>query len=100
MQDIKTVGVKELKNNLSAYLREVKRGVRLFITERNSVVAEIREPLAKDYVSRVDELREQWMREGKLIPHRSPKKLKKYPRSPLKQPEGTAITLLNEDRGL
>ncbi|HCU25883.1 MAG TPA: hypothetical protein DF383_12770 [Deltaproteobacteria bacterium] len=99
MRAIKSVGIKDLKNNLSAYLREVKQGARLLITERNSVVAEIREPLAKDSLSPAEELREQWIRERKLTPRRSTKKIKKYPRSPLRQAEGTAQALLQEDRG-
>ena len=44
MTSLKTVGVKELKNNLSAYLREVRRGVRVFVADRQQVVAELREP--------------------------------------------------------
>jgi prevent-host-death family protein len=34
-----TVGVRELKNNLSHYLREVKRGKPITITERGQSVA-------------------------------------------------------------
>jgi prevent-host-death family protein len=36
------VGVKELKNSLSKYLRAVRRGEVVLITERGKVVAEIR----------------------------------------------------------
>jgi len=34
-------GIKELKNRLSYYLREVKRGERIMITERDQVIATI-----------------------------------------------------------
>ncbi|MDA2927673.1 type II toxin-antitoxin system prevent-host-death family antitoxin [Acidobacteria bacterium AH-259-G07] len=34
-----TVGVRELKNQLSRYLREVKRGRSITVTERGKVVA-------------------------------------------------------------
>jgi antitoxin (DNA-binding transcriptional repressor) of toxin-antitoxin stability system len=44
MARLKTVGVKELKNNLSAYLREVRRGTRILVSDRNTVVAELHEP--------------------------------------------------------
>jgi prevent-host-death family protein len=36
-----TVGVKELKNQLSRYLREVKRGQEVIVTERGKVFARI-----------------------------------------------------------
>jgi len=38
------VGVKELKNRLSAYLREVRGGTVILVTDRENVVAELREP--------------------------------------------------------
>jgi len=44
MAEIKTVGVKELKNNLSAYLREIRRGTRILVSDRSTVVAELHEP--------------------------------------------------------
>jgi prevent-host-death family protein len=36
-----TVGVRELRQNLSVYLRRVKQGERLVVTERNVPVAEL-----------------------------------------------------------
>jgi prevent-host-death family protein len=36
-----TVGVAELRQNLSVYLRRVKRGERLVVTDRNRPVAEL-----------------------------------------------------------
>lgn len=38
------VAVKELKNRLSAYLREVGRGEVVLVTDRGRVVAELRQP--------------------------------------------------------
>lgn len=38
---MKAAGVKELKNRLSYYLREVKKGEKVLITEREKVVAAI-----------------------------------------------------------
>lgn len=40
----KTVGVAELRQNLSRYLREVERGERLLVTDRNRPVAELGPP--------------------------------------------------------
>ena len=43
------VGTKELKNHLSEYLRRIKRGAVVHVTDRGRVVAEIRPvPVAKD----------------------------------------------------
>jgi prevent-host-death family protein len=39
-----TVGIAELRQNLSVYLRRVARGERLVITDRNRPVAEIGPP--------------------------------------------------------
>lgn len=36
-----TVGIKELKNRLSHYLREIKKGGKIVITEREKVIAAI-----------------------------------------------------------
>jgi prevent-host-death family protein len=39
-----TVGVAELRQNLSKYLRRVAQGERLVVTDRNRPVAELRPP--------------------------------------------------------
>jgi prevent-host-death family protein len=41
MKDMITVGVKDLKNQLSQYLQYVKHGEKIVITEHNRVIAEI-----------------------------------------------------------
>jgi prevent-host-death family protein len=56
-----TVGVRELRQNLSVYLRRVKAGERLVVTERNLPVAEL-VPLDAD----VDPI-ERMIAEGRLI---------------------------------
>lgn len=40
----RTVGVAELRQNLSRYLRRVEQGERLLVTDRNRVVAELGPP--------------------------------------------------------
>lgn len=40
----RTVGIAELRQNLSRYLRRVERGERLLVTDRNRVVAELGPP--------------------------------------------------------
>lgn len=41
---MKTVGIRELKNRLSEYLREVRRGESVLVTDRGEVVAELSPP--------------------------------------------------------
>jgi len=41
---MKTVGVRELKNRLSEYLREVRGGEAVLVTDRGEVIAEVRAP--------------------------------------------------------
>jgi antitoxin (DNA-binding transcriptional repressor) of toxin-antitoxin stability system len=41
---MKTVGVRDLKNRLSEYLREVRRGESVLVTDRGQVVAEFSPP--------------------------------------------------------
>ncbi len=41
---MKTVGVRELKNRLSEYLREVRAGESVLVTDRGEVVAEFSAP--------------------------------------------------------
>jgi prevent-host-death family protein len=57
-----SVGVRELRQNLSVYLRRVKAGERLVVTERNLPVAEL-VPLGAD----LDPI-ERLIAEGRLIP--------------------------------
>lgn len=57
-----TVGVRELRQNLSVYLRRVKAGERLVVTERNLPVAEL-VPLEADL-----DPYEKMIAEGRLIP--------------------------------
>ena len=46
ISSMKTVGVKELKARLSAYLRAVKRGETVIVTEHDRVIAELHAPRA------------------------------------------------------
>jgi antitoxin (DNA-binding transcriptional repressor) of toxin-antitoxin stability system len=41
---MRTIGVRDLKTNLSRILREVQRGEHYLVTDRGRVVAELREP--------------------------------------------------------
>ena len=41
---MKAIGIRELKNRLSEYLRAVREGERVYVTDRGQVVAELRPP--------------------------------------------------------
>ena len=95
---MKTVGIKDLTNNLSAYLREVRRGEHILVTDRNEVIAELREPGASygaplDPPSRLEE----WVAKGIVRPPRQPER--PLPPSTGKgMPEGTAQKSVDLDR--
>jgi antitoxin (DNA-binding transcriptional repressor) of toxin-antitoxin stability system len=97
MTNTKTVEVEDLKNNLRAYLRDVKRGTRILVADRDRVIAELRD-LSAPYTNTSEDnpVLERWVREGKVrIPTR--------PRGPmestgLKSSAGTAERLLDEAR--
>lgn len=94
---MKTVGVKELKNNLSAYLRMVQAGYSVLVTDRNEVIAEIREPLAVGGLELSNPLLGLLAKEGKIkLPIKGKKK--KLTKSSVKSKAGTVLSLLEEDR--
>jgi len=97
MADLKTVGIKELKNNLSAYLREVRRGTRILVADRAAVVAELHEPGAV-YAAAGDAhpALEAWVRSGLVTLPKRPKE--PLPESPVRLAEGAARRLLDMDR--
>ena len=98
MSDLKTVGIKELKNQLSAYLREVRRGVRVLVSDRNRIVAELHEPRATYHVADpVDPVLAAWIDDGTVTPPSREKS--ELPPSPVRAPDGTALSLIAQDRG-
>ena len=51
---MKTVGLRELKNRLSEYVRQVRAGQAVVVTDRGQVVAELRPPGQPPPGQRVD----------------------------------------------
>lgn len=90
-----SVGIRELKNNLSRYLKQVVAGKRVTVTDRGRVVAELVPPRpARSNPSRYDEL----VASGvirRALEHGDP--LADFPL--LRLPRGTAAVLIDEDRG-
>jgi len=97
MKRLKTVGVKELKNNLSAYLREVRGGATVLVSDRNSIVAELHEPYGRSALGEaINPLLMDWAATGSVsLPSKGKAPL---PVSPVKLPAGTAAELLKQDR--
>ena len=92
-----SVGIRELKNNLSRYLKKVEAGQRIAITDRGRVVAELARPVGVDAStsrSRYDEL----VAAGIIRPPlETGDPLENWP--DIRLPPGTAAALIDEDRG-
>jgi prevent-host-death family protein len=65
---MKAVAVRELKNRLSAYLRDVSRGEVVLVTDRGQVVAELRRPTSETLLSPSDLALERLHAAGMLTP--------------------------------
>jgi prevent-host-death family protein len=62
-----TVGVRDLKNQLSQYLQYVKDGEKIIVTEHNRIIAEIIVPEKKNTNISIEKKFEQLKKEGKMI---------------------------------
>jgi antitoxin (DNA-binding transcriptional repressor) of toxin-antitoxin stability system len=94
MASVVTVGVKELKNRLSEYLRDVRRGAHVLVTDRQVVIAELAPPGAGATAgARAVSQATAWIEAGRLVPPRLPKTPLRT--SPVRSPRGTAQALLD-----
>jgi len=92
----KAVGVKALRDNLSKYLREVRAGTRIYVLDRDEIIAELHEPETPYYPVTRTTVEDEMIRAGDLIPPKSAKA--ECGRSPVHLPAGTSGALLEEDR--
>jgi antitoxin (DNA-binding transcriptional repressor) of toxin-antitoxin stability system len=94
---VKKVGVRDLKNNLSAYLRDVRQGTRILVTDRALVTAELHEPGAA-YAAPDQEnpILAEWIESGILTPAAGKKT--PLPTTHVRARKGTALRLINELR--
>jgi prevent-host-death family protein len=91
-----STGIRELKNNLSHYVRQIEAGKRIAVTAHGRVVAELVPPAtgARARRSRYDEL----IAAGVIEPAAQPDALP--PEWPdIRLPPGTAAELIDSDRG-
>jgi prevent-host-death family protein len=96
---MKTVGLRELKNSLSKYVRHVRKGETIAITDRGEVVAELTPPGYSTTDSAIPPGMLELARKGLLtLPKRKnhPSVYKTHPRA---LPPGRALQLLDEERG-
>ncbi len=100
MFDMKTTGLRELKNHLSAYVREVETGETVLITDRGRVVAELRPPEKADRAATPTDLRYRKLVDAGVL--RPPSRARTARLSDLpvhRLTRGTARDLLDEERG-
>ena len=95
---MKTVGVRELKNRLSEYLRDVRAGERVLVTDRGEVVAELAPP-GQSHEPDVPAALLALVRRG-LVTLGAPSDVATYPALPRRrQRKRTAAQLLDDERG-
>ena len=97
---MKAIGVKRLKARLSEYLRLVKSGETILVTERNDVVAELR--LARRHLRPPDALEDvldALAEEGEVTRAAMRKRSWTWRTKGLGLPPGTATALLDDVRG-
>ena len=92
-----TVGIRELKARLSAYVRRARRGEVIRVTDRGDVVAELRPPSSAQNVPAEMAGLHELAKRGLLRLGKSNKGVR-YPRSPVRLPEGTAKATLDAER--
>ena len=94
---MKEVGIRELKNRLSEYVRLVRSGEVVMVTDRGEVVAELRPPGGGEAIEQhpglADLARRGQIRLGE------PNRPGLYPALSAVTPPGTAARLLDEERG-
>ena len=94
---MKTVGIRELKNSLSEYVRQVKGGEEVLVTDRGIVVAELRPPTPPAMSSGVHPGLSALARRG-LLTLGQPNAADLYAPVPPLMAHGSAAELLAEER--
>lgn len=94
---VKAVGIRELKNRLSEYLRLVRDGEVVLVTDRGSVVAELRPP-GEAAAATSNPVVQSLVRRGNVTIG-APNRPDIYPSLSAIAPAGSAEKLLDEERG-
>ncbi|MBI4608241.1 MAG: type II toxin-antitoxin system prevent-host-death family antitoxin [Candidatus Rokubacteria bacterium] len=94
---MRKVGLRDLKNRLSAYIRLVRRGHIVLVTDRGQVVAELRPPVvAASDLS--DHSGLAGLAKKGLLTLGAPNEAGLYPAMPSRLPAGRVQRLLEEER--
>ena len=79
------------------HLRDVRRGAKILVSDRDTVIAELRRPASGHSVPRVqDSIVNGWIRDGVVGPPSAKKA--PLPESPIRLNDGTARHLLQQSR--
>ena len=95
---MKSVGLRELKNRLSEYVREVRYGERVLVTDRGEVVAELIPPSQGSDERGIPSALVALARRGQVTLG-APNNSAVYPKLPRLLKRLRATELLNEERG-
>lgn len=95
---MKRVGLRELKNRLSHYVREVQAGQEIQVTDRGEAVAELLPPRRVRGELDVRQRLAERARRG-LVTLGAPHDPRRYRRLSRLAPSGTARRLVDEERG-
>jgi prevent-host-death family protein len=98
---MKEVGIRELKNRLSEYIRLVRQGEVVMVTDRGEVVAELRPPEPGSELEKRYPALAEMARRGQVRLPLKPNGPDAYPLLPSVTPPGTAAEILDwlrEDR--
>jgi antitoxin (DNA-binding transcriptional repressor) of toxin-antitoxin stability system len=90
------VGLRELKNKLSEYVRRVREGEEVLVTDRGEVVAELRPP-SRSVESPAYPGLTRLIQQGKARMG-APNSADLYPRLKALLPEGSSLRLLSDER--
>jgi prevent-host-death family protein len=91
------VGIRELKSRLSEYLRAVRTGEEVLVTDRGRVIARLGPPSTSTLAELPHSVAE-LARQGLLRPGTG-NRPELYPRSKHRLPRGTSLDLLSDERG-
>jgi antitoxin (DNA-binding transcriptional repressor) of toxin-antitoxin stability system len=93
-----TVGIRELKARLSAYVRRARAGHTVYVTDHGEVVAELRPPSTLGARSSAARRWEEAVAAGWLVPAERPGDRSWLGKPSPRLPRGTAAALLDADR--
>jgi antitoxin (DNA-binding transcriptional repressor) of toxin-antitoxin stability system len=96
---MKAVGLRELKNHLSDYVRQVRNGEEVLVTDRGAVVAELRPPGRAAMTGALPAGLVDLAARG-LVAIGAPNEASAYPALPRVLAPGRLASLLDEERGL